>query len=173
MYTNEPPVVRAHVLCKACHRIRTESQILKWLSDPNRRENEFSPTAREYFYHSWTLNEILAAAAGGCHLCTLVYKQARQREVGDLTFPQIADTPGAIFVELASPGRGLSPLDMSFMIMDVTEKDVSPEDYSKLDTFLKSGREYDVPPLMFSRLSGGRQHGMVWHSLHPQLLSDF
>ena len=154
--------VRAHVLCKACDRVRNESRLIKWLGDPNRPQDEHPPIDSEEFYHSWNLDEMLDAAAGGCHLCTMVHKQAQETEVwGNMHFSEIMETPGAIFVELRRPGRGSSPVDIAFILMEVVDKGISPDDDSKLDKVLDHGREADIPLLVIARLLMSKQQGMV------------
>lgn len=171
---DEPPGVRAHILCKACARIRNESRLITWFSDPNRHEDEPAPVEREDFYHSWNVKGLLDAAVSGCHVCTLVRKQARQRNWHeDLGVSEMMDVPGVVFVELRSPGTGdmAPPIEMTFIIMEITDKQVftedyrerqiTPDDYSEIAKCLSHGKDFDVPVFVFAWFSIIKRNGIV------------
>lgn len=171
--TDNPPGVRAHVLCKACDRIRNESRLIRWLSDPTWHEDDDPPIETEDFHHSWSLDGMLDAAASGCHICTLVRRQARRCEIeGDITFSGTDITPGSIFVKIRSPRKPRpSSLEMSFIVMEISDPQVFPEGYTDHQICLDNSTEYDklfdrgldsdVPILVFAWLEIHKQRGMV------------
>ncbi|KAK3402947.1 heterokaryon incompatibility protein-domain-containing protein [Sordaria brevicollis] len=183
---DEPPGVRAHVLCEACARIRRESQLISWFSNPNCHEDEPAPTEREDFYHSWNIKGLLDGAASGCHICTLLRKEARGHNWHkDLGFSKMADVPGAVFVELQSPGSGIMapPVQMTFIIMEINdeqvfaedycESQISPNDYSELAKCLRRGKDLDVPVCVFARFSIIKQHDRDMISPQPASSQEY